>query len=186
MSDEPDDADRYPTLSDAGRALLQRMVEHEAAPIYRNQRGTKTRMEVDPGTHEWLGVSHYAWSSSPLRRFSDLANQRQLVAMLRSAEPAYARDDLVAAAREFEAAYEAYADHQRALERYWCLKYIVQEGIACDEQAVYGTDEVEFVAIKDNDGNRLGVVCLFVPKNGYHRGKLHRVPFDRVLSVIDA
>ena len=97
--------------------------------LYRNQKGGKTRMDVVPGAHEWLGVSHYAWASSPLRRFTDLANQRQLVAALRGEEPAYSRDDLVAAARDFEAAYEAYAEHQRGLERYWCLRYLIQEGI---------------------------------------------------------
>jgi len=97
--------------------------------LYRNQKGGKTRMDVVPGTHEWLGVSHYAWASSPLRRYTDLANQRQLVAALRGDEPAYSRDELAAAARDFEAAYEAYAEHQRGLERYWCLKYLIQEGI---------------------------------------------------------
>jgi exoribonuclease-2 len=97
--------------------------------IYRNQRGGKTRMEVEPGAHEWLGVSHYAWASSPLRRFSDLANQRQLVALLRGDEPAYSRDELTAAARDFETAYDAYAEHQRLLERYWCVRYIAQENI---------------------------------------------------------
>ena len=65
--------------------------------LYRNQKGAKTRMEVAPGTHEWLGVSHYAWTSSPLRRFSDLANQRQLIAMLGGSEPAYTREELAAA-----------------------------------------------------------------------------------------
>jgi exoribonuclease-2 len=97
--------------------------------VYRNQKGGKTRMEVVPGEHEWLGVSHYAWASSPLRRFSDLANQRQLVAMLSGAEPAYTRDELTAAARDFDTQYEAYNEHQRALERYWCLRFILQEGI---------------------------------------------------------
>jgi exoribonuclease-2 len=97
--------------------------------IYRNQRGGKTRMEVEPGAHEWLGVSHYAWASSPLRRFSDLANQRQLVALLRGDEPAYSRDELTAAARDFETVYDAYAEHQRLLERYWCVRYIAQENI---------------------------------------------------------
>jgi exoribonuclease-2 len=97
--------------------------------IYRNQKGARTRMEVEPAAHEWLGVSHYAWSSSPLRRYSDLANQRQLVAALRGDEPAYAREDLVAAARDFETAYEAYNEHQRFLERYWVLRYLEQEGI---------------------------------------------------------
>lgn len=108
-----------------GRALADRGYD----ALYRNQKGGKTRMDVEPGSHEWLGVSHYAWASSPLRRFCDLANQRQLLALLRSAEPAYSREELAGAAREFETAYEAYADHQRALERFWCLKYLVQEGI---------------------------------------------------------
>jgi exoribonuclease-2 len=99
------------------------------AAIYRNQQGIKTRMEVDPGKHDWLGVSHYAWSSSPLRRFVDLANQRQLVALLGGTAPAYAREELAEAAREFETAYEAYAEHQRHLERYWCLRWILQEGL---------------------------------------------------------
>ena len=101
--------------------------------IYRNQSGAKTRMEVVPGAHQWLGVSHYAWTSSPLRRFTDLANQRQLVALLGGTEPAYSKDELAAAARDFEAAYEAYAEHQRLLERFWCLKYLAQEGIESAE-----------------------------------------------------
>ena len=86
-------------------------------------------MEVEPGAHEWLGVTHYAWSSSPLRRFTDLANQRQLAALLRGEAAAYSREELATAAREFETAYEAYAEHQRHLERYWCLRWISQEGL---------------------------------------------------------
>jgi exoribonuclease-2 len=104
--------------------------------IYRNQKGAKTRMEVEPGAHEWLGVSHYAWASSPLRRFSDLANQRQLAAALKAEEPAYSREELAQAARDFETAYEAYAEHQRLLERYWCLKYLLQEGIESADAVV--------------------------------------------------
>ena len=104
--------------------------------LYRNQKGGKTRMEVIPAAHEWLGVTHYAWASSPLRRYTDLANQRQLVALLQGLEPAYSRDTLVAAARDFEAAYEAYAEHQRALERYWCLKFLLQEGIETAEATI--------------------------------------------------
>lgn len=107
-----------------------RMLAEAGVPaIYRNQRGIKTRMEVEPGAHEWLGVTHYAWSSSPLRRFSDLANQRQLAALLRGEPAPYSGQELASAAREFEGAYEAYAEHQRHLERYWCLRWIVQEGL---------------------------------------------------------
>jgi exoribonuclease-2 len=115
--------------------------------MYRNQKGGKTRMEVVAGEHEWLGVSNYAWSSSPLRRFSDLANQRQLAAMLRGSEPAYTREELVEAARDFDTAYEAYAEHQRALERYWCLRYIQQEGIAESGASVIRDDLVRIDAM---------------------------------------
>ena len=110
--------------------------------IYRNQRGTKTRMEVEPGTHDWLGVTHYAWSSSPLRRFADLANQRQLVAALRHEAPAYSNEELSEAARDFEATYEAYAEHQRNLERYWVLRYLLQESIAEADATVIRDDLV--------------------------------------------
>ncbi len=115
--------------------------------IYRNQRGIKTRMEVEPGLHEWLGVSHYAWSSSPLRRFSDLANQRQLVALLRGEPAPYGRDELAAAARDFETAYEAYAEHQRHLERYWCLRWIAQEGLEGADAAIVRDELVRLEGI---------------------------------------
>ncbi len=106
------------------------LADNGVGAIYRNQRGGKTRMDVEPGAHEWLGVTHYAWSSSPLRRFADLANQRQLVALLRAEPAPYAPEELAQAARDFETAYEAYAEHQRLLERYWTLRYVQQEGIA--------------------------------------------------------
>jgi len=59
----------------------------------------------------------------------DRANQRQLLSALRGEEPAFSRDELAQAARDFETAYEAYAEHQRLLERYWTLRYLAQEGI---------------------------------------------------------
>jgi exoribonuclease-2 len=141
--------------------------------IYRNQRGTRTRMEVEPAAHDWLGVSHYAWASSPLRRFSDLANQRQLVAMLGAAEPAYTREELTEAARDFETAYEAYAEHQRHLERYWTLRYLAQEEIAEADAAVIRDDLVRI------DG--LPLVCRTVGlPAGTVSGERVRVAFGEI------
>jgi exoribonuclease-2 len=97
--------------------------------IYRNQQAARTRMETTPDVHEGLGVTHYAWSSSPLRRYVDLANQRQLVALLTGAAPVFGAESMAAAARDFEEAYEAYGEFQRHMERYWCLRYLEQEGI---------------------------------------------------------
>jgi exoribonuclease II len=140
--------------------------------LYRNQKGGKTRMEVIPGAHEWLGVSHYAWASSPLRRFTDLANQRQLVALLQGGEPAYSREELAAAARDFETAYEAYAEHQRALERYWCLKYLLQEGIEGAEATIIREELVRI----DN----LPLVCRAVGLPAAAPGERVRVAFGEI------
>jgi exoribonuclease-2 len=151
-----------------GRLLADRGFD----AIYRNQKGIRTRMEVEPGEHEWLGVSHYAWASSPLRRFSDLANQRQLAALLSGSPPAYSRDELAAAARDFETAYEAYAEHQRGLERYWCLKYLLQEGIESAEATILRDELVRI------DG--MPLVCRTVGLPTGAAGERVRVAFGEV------
>ena len=140
--------------------------------IYRNQKGAKTRMEVEPGAHEWLGVSHYAWASSPLRRFTDLANQRQLVAALRGEEPAYTRAELAEAARDFETAYDAYAEHQRHLERYWCLKYLLQEGIESADAVVLREELVRIDAMP--------LVCRAIGMPAVVPGERVRVNFGEI------
>lgn len=49
MDIEPDDADRYPTLSDVGRLMLERLREHPAAPIYRNRSGNRLLVsDIEP------------------------------------------------------------------------------------------------------------------------------------------
>lgn len=140
--------------------------------LYRNQRGGKTRMDVEPGAHEWLGVTHYAWSSSPLRRYCDLANQRQLAALVRGAPPAYTREELAAAARDFEVAYDAYAEHQRLLERYWCLRYLMQEAIH-EAQATVVREELVRI-----DG--LPLVCRTIGMPTLPPGERVRVAFGEV------
>jgi exoribonuclease-2 len=111
-----------------GRALR----EAEFAGAYRAQTGGVARMTTVPTPHDGLGVAQYAWASSPLRRYVDLINQRQLLALFAAAPPAYPQGDaeLMAALREFELAYDSYAEFQRMMERYWCLRWIEQEQAA--------------------------------------------------------
>jgi exoribonuclease-2 len=101
------------------------------AAIYRAQAAGKVRMTTAALSHEGLGVECYAWSSSPLRRYVDLVNQWQLLAHLSGAAPAFtARSEaLLSAMRDFELTYAAYAEFQRGMERYWCLRWLIQENV---------------------------------------------------------
>lgn len=117
--------------SEWGRLLAEAGVP----AIYRSQQNGKTRMGIDALPHEGLGVAQYAWSSSPLRRFVDLTNQRQLLAHLMGETPPFqkrSRDSLNALnelARRFDLTYDAYNEFQRSLERFWTLRYLAQESL---------------------------------------------------------
>jgi exoribonuclease-2 len=115
--------------------------------IYRSQAsmapGVKVRMGTRPAPHAGMGVAQYTWATSPLRRYVDLVNQWQIIACVRHgrtaalAAPFKPKDTaLFAIISGFEAAYSAYNAFQSAIERYWTLKHLAQEGIAELEAAV--------------------------------------------------
>ena len=115
--------------------------------IYRSQAsllpGVKVRMGTRPAPHAGLGVSHYTWATSPLRRYVDLVNQWQIIACARHgrtaalAAPFKPRDTaLLAVVSAFDAAYTAYNQFQSAVERYWTLKHLEQARIVELDAAV--------------------------------------------------
>ncbi len=119
--------------------------------IYRSQAsmlpGVKVRMGTRALPHAGLGVKSYAWSTSPLRRYTDLVNQWQIIACARHGNtaalvaPFKPKDaDLFSIISSFDSAYFAYNDYQRAIERFWILKYVQQQGIT----------EIEATVFKDN------------------------------------
>ena len=118
------------------------MDEHGIPGIYRSQgAGTggwaarmQVRMLTHAAPHHNLGVDQYAWSTSPLRRYTDLVNQWQIMACIQHGvtaplvAPFKPRDaTLFAIVSAFDALYAAYNDFQQTMERYWCLRWLDQE-----------------------------------------------------------
>ncbi len=108
----------------------------------------QVRMVTHAAPHQGLGVDQYAWSTSPLRRYTDLVNQWQILACAEHGvtaplvAPFKPRDaNLFAIVSAFDAAYAAYNEHQQNMERYWCLRWLGQQE-ARQVDAVVLKDEV--------------------------------------------
>src|SRR6218665_984099 len=111
--------------------------------------GVKVRMGTKALPHAGIGVAAYSWATSPLRRYTDLVNQWQIIACARNgkmaalAAPFKPRDvELLSIITRFDAAYSAYNGHQASMERFWTLKYLAQNGIA----------EINATVIKEGQG----------------------------------
>jgi exoribonuclease II len=117
--------------------------------LYRTQQAGKVKMSTKPEPHQGLGVEQYLWASSPLRRYSDLVNQRQLLAVIAGDKPAYAEGEaeLFAAVADFEATYSLYAEFQNRMEHYWCLRWLLQEGVVQTTATVMRENLARFEAL---------------------------------------
>src|SRR5690606_37681454 len=115
--------------------------------IYRSQAslqpGIKVRMSTKALPHAGMGVAQYTWATSPLRRYVDLVNQWQIIAVARHgrtaalAAPFKPRDaELFAIISNFDAAYSTYHGFQSSMERYWTLRHLAQKGITELDAAV--------------------------------------------------
>lgn len=117
----------------ANSTWAQMLDENELPGLFRVQPAGKVRMSTKSEPHIGMGVQHYGWFTSPLRRAADYINQKQLISLIDdTVEPLYQNSDaeLFAALRDFDAAYTAYADFQRQMEAYWSLVYLQQQGMS--------------------------------------------------------
>ena len=156
----------------------QMLAEASVPGIYRSQAslapGVKVRMGAKALPHAGIGVPCYAWSTSPLRRYTDLVNQWQIMACVRHGAtaalvaPFKPKDaQLFGVISAFDATYTAYNQFQNGLERYWTLRYVQQEGIT----------EITATLIKDGlvRADTLPLVLPVMGADGMERGTALRI-----------
>lgn len=167
------------------------MHEHGVPGIYRTQGGggwanrMQVRMLTHAAPHQGLGVDQYAWSTSPLRRYTDLVNQWQILACIKHGvtaplvAPFKPKDaDLFAIVSAFDSAYAAYAEFQSTMERYWCLRWLAQQSVR----------HVDAVLLKDEVLRLVDIpLIIAAPGTRYPRGtqlKIELISWDEIdLSV---
>ena len=162
------------------------LAEHGVPGIYRSQAsmapGVKVRMGTKALPHAGLGVPSYAWSTSPLRRYTDLVNQWQIIACAKHgrtaalAAPFKPKDAaLFAIISGFDEAYSAYNGFQSGIERYWTLKYLQQNGIT----------ELTATSFKDNlvRADELPLVLPALGAMGLPRGARVRVRLGEIDEI---
>ena len=156
------------------------IADHGVPGIYRSQAsmapGIKVRMGTKPAPHAGMGVPQYTWATSPLRRYVDLVNQWQIIATARHGRtaglvaPFKPKDAMLfSVISQFDAAYSAYGDFQRAIERFWALRWLQQ----------HNTAELDAVTLKDGlvRADTLPLVfkalgCEALPRNAHVRVRI--------------
>ncbi len=135
----------------AGEAAARWLDERRVPAIYRRQAAPNGKLpEVDPSQpgavhvratrrllkrgeagltpapHHALGLDCYSQVTSPLRRYQDLAMHRQIVAVLEGRPPHYDAAAMQAILASTERAESEGRRAERAMDRYWLLRWLGQ------------------------------------------------------------
>ena len=103
-----------------------------------------------PKRHPEVGHDVYGWFSSPLRRYVDLVNQRQIASLLGNGpdiEP-LSKQKLSEIAETFDRRYAQIMLAQRNLERFWTLRHVKQESESVWDAQVVRDDVVMIGALQ--------------------------------------
>ena len=83
-----------------------------------------SRLSTTPGRHALIGVEPYVQATSPLRRYLDLAVQRQLASAIDGTVAPYTAEDLKGLIGEADATLRDLNRAEDERKRYWMLKHL--------------------------------------------------------------
>ena len=104
-------------------------------------------LETQARRHAGLGLSAYATFSAPIRRYTDLVNQGQIVSYLQTGKPRLSLEELSTLLPLLSARSDAVAQIQRQRPRYWKLLFFRQQGDKKWWDAVVADENDAFVTI---------------------------------------
>ncbi len=129
---------QIPAIFRSQRKPRERLYKKNAGTLFQNwmQRRLLSRFVLDakPDTHSGLGLDAYITATSPIRKYSDLTNQRQIRAAL-GLETAYTAEEIADIIKSLELPMSHVGRFQYTRHRYWLLKYLENQ-IGQKEEAI--------------------------------------------------
>ena len=171
-SQEPPDVD----ISEQG----QQVAEGPARDFYIRSLLKRSLVNTTPGYHYGLGLNAYAQLTSPLRRATDLLNQRQLASYLDTGKPFYSDEQMTEKLSLLATGLDEASTISKERTRYWLMQYLQQQRIRELTGTVMKLDGPRPLAEIDE----LRTFFTFQTKDQTARGKLRLG--DRVKIRVEA
>ena len=109
----------------------------------------KARISMRPEAHSGLGLNIYTQASSPIRRYSDLKLQRQLVHYLKTGRPKFSNEEMRNTVNYCESQAKKLKLIESSRNRYWFLKYLKESYLDGTRPPLF-----QAVALENNNEHR--------------------------------
>jgi exoribonuclease-2 len=131
-------ARQIPAIFRSQREPRERLYKNGVGTLFQNwmQRRLLSRflLNAKPDSHSGLGLDAYITATSPIRKYSDLVNQRQIRAAL-GLETAYSAEQITEIIKSLELPMSYVGRFQYTRHRYWLLKFLENQ-IGQKEEAI--------------------------------------------------
>lgn len=152
-----------PTIYRSQLPPRDRLIDKNGGSIYQNwmQRRFLSRvvLGVDPEPHAGLGLDTYVTLTSPLRKYLDLATQRQIKGLF-GLEDLYSEEDLTFITQAVKESMSYITVLQQERTRYWILKYLEHLSGNREEALVIEKRRQKYVVLLTNY-----MIESFIPLN---------------------